>query len=327
MLNSPNPLLQIENLKKYYITEKSVFGKAEKVLKGVDGISFSMNASKTFGLVGESGCGKSTLGKTILKLYEPTDGKIIFKGEDITHYKKEKLRNLRRDMQMIFQDPYASLNPRMTIFDAVKASLVVFKLGTEAEKREMVAEIMSFVGISPQSFYKYPHEMSGGQRQRVVIARAMILHPSLIVCDEPVSALDVSVRSQVLNLMKEMQEKNKVVYLFISHDLSVVRYLCDVVAVMYLGNVVELAPTEELFTNSRHPYTQVLLSSVLLPDVHQKSEQIILKGDVPSPLNPPSGCKFHTRCPYAKKECAEIIPVPEDIGNGHQVACIRKNDI
>lgn len=327
MLNSPNPLLQIENLKKYYITEKSVFGKAKKVLKGVDGISFSMNASKTFGLVGESGCGKSTLGKTILKLHEPTAGKIIFKGEDITYYKKEKLRNLRRDMQMIFQDPYASLNPRMTIFHAVKASLDVFSLGTEAEKKEMVAEIMNFVGISPQSFYKYPHEMSGGQRQRVVIARAMILNPSLIVCDEPVSALDVSVRSQVLNLMKEVQEKNKVVYLFISHDLSVVRYLCDVVAVMYLGNVVELAPTEELFTNARHPYTQVLLSSVLLPDAHQKSEQIILKGDVPSPLNPPSGCKFHTRCPYAAKECAEIVPLSEDIGNGHQVACIRKNDL
>lgn len=327
MSNSPNPLLQIENLKKYYITEKSVFGKAKKVLKGVDGISFSMNASKTFGLVGESGCGKSTLGKTILKLHEPTAGKIIFKGEDITYYKREKLRNLRRDMQMIFQDPYASLNPRMTIFHAVKASLDVFSLGKEAEKKELVAEIMNFVGISPQSFYKYPHEMSGGQRQRVVIARAMILNPSLIVCDEPVSALDVSVRSQVLNLMKEVQEKNKVVYLFISHDLSVVRYLCDVVAVMYLGNVVELAPTEELFTNARHPYTQVLLSSVLLPDAHQKSEQIILKGDVPSPLNPPSGCKFHTRCPYAAKECAEIVPLSEDIGNGHQVACIRKNDL
>ena len=316
-------LLDVVDLKKYYPVNKTLIKEKRKYLKAVDGINLRIYKGETVGLVGESGCGKSTLGRTILKLHQLTDGAIWYKGNQIESYGFEDMRELRKDMQMIFQDPFASLNPRMTIFDAVKAPLDVFKIGTNEERTDKVKKLLNYVGLGENHIYKYPHEMSGGQRQRVVIARAVISNPEFIVCDEPVSALDVSVRSQVLNLMKDMQENMKLSYLFISHDLSVVRYLCDRIAVMYLGRIVEIASKKELFENPIHPYTKALISAIPIPDVKVKTKRIILKGDVPSPIDPPTGCRFHTRCPYATKECAEVMPELKDINSQHQVACIH----
>lgn len=316
-------LLDVVDLKKYYPVNKTIIKEKRKYLKAVDGINLRIYKGETVGLVGESGCGKSTLGRTILKLHQLTDGAIWYKGNQIESYGFEDMRELRKDMQMIFQDPFASLNPRMTIFDAVKAPLDVFKIGTNEERTDRVKKLLNYVGLGENHIYKYPHEMSGGQRQRVVIARAVISNPEFIVCDEPVSALDVSVRSQVLNLMKDMQENMQLSYLFISHDLSVVRYLCDRIAVMYLGRIVEIASKKELFENPIHPYTKAFISAIPIPDVKIKTKRIILKGDVPSPIDPPTGCRFHTRCPYATKECAEVMPELKDINSQHQVACIH----
>lgn len=320
------PLVEVKDLKKYFYGRKSALTKKQTVLKAVDRVSFSVPKGTTVGLVGESGCGKSTLGRTILKLHSVTDGRIFFKGEDITDYNIKQMRAVRTSMQMIFQDPYNSLNPRKINFDSVKSALTHVSM-SEAEKNETVAEMLAYVGISPENYYKFPHELSGGQRQRVVIARAMVSSPEFIVCDEPVSALDVSVRSQVLNLMKEIQEKKGLSYLFISHDMSVIKFLCDQIAVMYLGHIVEYAPAAELFANPLHPYTKALLSSIPIPDVDHVPNRIILQGDIPSPANPPMGCPFQSRCPYAMEECTEQNPELKVVEGNHKTACCRIGEI
>ena len=292
------------------------------VLKAVDDVSFSIAEGEVLGLVGESGCGKSTLGRAVIKIHSISDGDVYFKGQAIKDYGFRKMRELRKDMQMIFQDPYASLNPRMTVAEIVKGPLDVFEIGDRNKRLERVVEMLETVGLSSEYLSKFPHEMSGGQRQRVVIARAMISNPSFVVCDEPVSALDVSVRAQVLNLMKDMQEQFNTAYLFISHDLSTVRYICDRIAVMYLGHIVEIAGSNELFDYPSHPYTMALLSSIPIPDVDQRRKRIILEGDVPSPIDPPKGCPFQSRCTRCTKRCLEERPELMDInGNGHLVAC------
>lgn len=314
-------LIDIKGLKKHFITKKNINPEKRKVLKAVDGIDLKIYENEILGIVGESGCGKSTLGRTILQLYQATEGSITFEGEEITNLKKKELHELRKDMQMVFQDPYASLNPRMTIMESVRAPLDVYKIGTNEEREKKVAELLEYVGLNESQIYKMPQDMSGGQRQRVVIARAVIMQPKFVVCDEPVSALDVSVRSQVLNLMRNIQQEQKMTYLFISHDLSVVRYLCDRIAVMYLGRIVEIAEKKELFDHPLHPYTQTLLSAIPIPDVDVKTERIILQGELPSPLNPPKGCHFHTRCPYATEGCSEGEEILREVRPGHFVAC------
>ena len=313
-MNEKKILLDAKNVKKYYPVENSLNPKKRKMLKAVDGVDLQIHEGEIFGLVGESGCGKSTLGRTLIRLHSVTDGSVIFDGKPIEKSSMKELRPIRRNMQIIFQDPYASLSPRMTIYDSVKAPLDVLESHlSEKEKEERIVKILETVGVTKQHMNKYPHELSGGQRQRVVIARAMITNPKFVVCDEPVSALDVSVRAQVLNLMKKMQKDTGVAYLFISHDLSVVKYICETVAVMYLGQIVEIA--------SKHPYTQALMSAIPIPDIHVKKDRIILQGDIPSPVNPPMGCHFHTRCPYASEHCMESAPMLQDLGNGHKVAC------
>jgi len=295
------------------------------VVKAVDDINLTIRKGETLGLVGESGCGKSTLGRTILKLIPMTSGQILYNGEDIAAYDNKKMWEMRKKMQIIFQDPYSSLNPRMTVFDLVSAPLDVYGIGTAEERKEMVINILNDVGLDKQYLNRFPHEFSGGQRQRIGIARALILNPEFVVCDEAVSALDVSVRAQVLNLMKKMQEKRNLTYLFISHDLSVVRHVSDRVAVMYLGSVVEIAGKHELYGEPKHPYTQALLSAIPIPDANRKRQRIILEGDVPSAYNPPSGCKFHTRCPYATEQCRTEVPQLKSIGGDHMVACHQVN--
>lgn len=317
----PGNLLEISNLTKCFITSKSLFGHNNKVVKAVDGINLNIRKGEIIGIVGESGCGKSTLGRSILRLIEPTNGDVVYNGESILKYNKDEMREMRKKMQIIFQNPYASLNPRMTVLDLVKAPLDVFCIGTKKERVEKVIDTLEYVGLGKQHLRRYPHEFSGGQRQRIVIARALILNPEFIVCDEPVSALDVSVRSQVLNLMMDIQKKFNLTYMFISHDLSVVRYICNRVAVMYLGAIVEVADKEELYENPLHPYTKALLSSIPIPDTEIKSERIILSGDVPSPYDKPSGCRFHTRCAHAKEICKTQEPMFDSYGEGHSVAC------
>lgn len=325
---SEKPLVEVRDLTKHFSLKSRDAQGRPHTLKAVDGVNFAVGAGKTLGLVGESGCGKSTLGRTVLKLHEPSSGSILFKGQSIEDFGFSDMRPLRQKMQMIFQDPYASLNPRMTIAQSVQAPLDVFRAGTTRDRRDRVKAALSFVGLEDAYLDKYPHEMSGGQRQRVVIARAMILQPEFIVCDEPVSALDVSIRSQVLNLMKKAQAQSPLAYLFISHDLSVVNYLCDSVAVMYLGKIVEIGSRDEIFHESRHPYTKALLSAVLVPDVNFKKERIVLKGETPSPLAPPTGCKFRTRCPFADEGCALAEPALRAAGSaGHQAACHKLEKI
>ena len=314
-------LYRISDLKKHFVVKKSINKEKSKVLKAVDGITLNIYKGEILGLVGESGCGKSTLGRTLLKLYEPTSGELVFNQMDISNTKGGNLKNIRKEMQMIFQDPYASLNPRMTILDSVKAPLDVYKIGTEQERVQMAKDLLEYVGLGASHIYKMPQDLSGGQRQRVVIARAIILKPSFVVCDEPVSALDVSLMAQVEKLLKQIQKERNMSYLFISHDLSVVRYLCERIAVMYLGRIVEIAPKEELFNNPMHPYTKTLLSAIPIPDVDVKMDRIILEGDLPSPLNPPKGCSFHTRCPYAKEECSEQSEYLMEVAPEHYVAC------
>jgi len=326
-MNKDKILLEAKGIKKYYPVSNSMNPKKRKVLKAVDGVDLTIHEGEIVGLVGESGCGKSTFGRTLLRLHSVTDGTINFDGTNIEKMSMKEIRPIRRNMQMIFQDPYASLSPRMTIYDSVKAPLDVLEKNlTEAEKEAKIVKILSTVGVTEQHMNKYPHELSGGQRQRVVIARAMITNPKFVVCDEPVSALDVSVRAQVLNLMKKLQKDTGVAYLFISHDLSVVKYICETVAVMYLGRIVEIASKQELFDRPLHPYTQALMSAIPIPDIHVKQERIILQGDIPSPVNPPRGCPFHTRCPYSTENCMETVPVLRDMGNGHKVACHRLSD-
>ncbi len=315
-------ILKIEGLKKWFPITGGVFSRIIGWVKAVDGVSFAVKKGETLGVVGESGCGKTTTGRTILRLIEPTEGKAIFEGMDIFSLNKTELRRIRRDIQIIFQDPYASLNPRMTVGDIVGEALDIHKLvKTKKEREEKISELLDVVGLLPQHMRRYPHEFSGGQRQRIGIARALAVQPKFIVADEPVSALDVSIQAQVINLLEDLQEKFKLTYLFIAHDLSVVRHISTRVAVMYLGKLVELAETEELFEHPAHPYTEALLSAVPIPDPEVKKQRIILEGDVPSPVNPPSGCRFHTRCRYAKPICKEKEPELKDLGDGHYVAC------
>lgn len=318
------PLLEIRDAKKYFPVKKVRNGE-DIVVKAVDQIDLTVNQGEILGLVGESGCGKSTLGKTIIKLHEITGGNIFFRGEDITHYSEKQMRPLREKIQMIFQDPYASLNPKKKVVQSVMAPLNVSKKYTQEEKLQKVKNMLKEVGLDEKYLDKYPHEMSGGQRQRVVIARALINDPEIVICDEPVSALDVSVRSQVLNLLKDLQKKRNLTYIFISHDLSVVEYLCDRVAVMYLGRIMELADKKPLFEAPLHPYTKALLSAIPVPDIHAKKEEIILEGEVPSPLNPPKGCLFSTRCAYATERCHKEAPALKELvdpnGNKRSVAC------
>ena len=314
-------LLEVQKVKKEFVTSKSLTGKPSKIVHAVDSVDLTIYEGETIGVVGESGCGKSTLGRCILQLIRPTAGNVLYRGEDITKLNKEQMRQMRRKMQLIFQDPYASLNPRMTVLELIMAPLEAFGIGTMEERVQRVKEIMELVGMPENMMNRYPHEFSGGQRQRIVIARALVLNPEFVVCDEPVSALDVSVRAQVLNLIQELKKKKHLTYMFISHDLSVVKYISDRIAVMYLGRIVEIAEKNELYNNPQHPYTKALLSAIPIPDVDNKMKREILTGDVPSPLNPPSGCYFHTRCKYATERCKTECPALHDVGNGHMVAC------
>ncbi len=318
------PLVRVEGLRMYFpITKGVVFSQHVGDVKAVDGLDFTIQRGETLGLVGESGCGKSTTGRAILQLYRPTAGNVFFKGRDLTQLGGGELRGMRRHMQMIFQDPYASLNPRMLVGDIVGEPLEVHGIAKGKEKRERVQELLQVVGLNPYFVNRYPHEFSGGQRQRIGIARALSANPDFIVCDEPISALDVSIQAQVINLMEDLQAQFGLTYLFIAHDLSVVRHISDRVAVMYLGKVVELADRIELYENPLHPYTQALLSAIPIPDpeIEATRERVILKGDVPSPVNPPPGCNFNTRCPVAVDICKEVDPEFREITSGHWTAC------
>ena len=311
-------LLNVSSLVKHFPVERS-----DDVLRAVDGVSFHIRSGETLGLVGESGCGKSTVGRCILRLYEPTGGRVVFENTDITHASSSEMRALRRDMQIIFQDPYSSLNPRLNILSIVSEPMTIHGIGRKSERRDRVASLLLKVGLDPSYMNRYPHEFSGGQRQRIGIARALALDPKLIVCDEPVSALDVSVQAQVVNLLQDLQSELGLTYLFISHGLAVVEHISDRVAVMYLGKIVEIADAVELYANPLHPYTKALLSAIPIPDPKQKRDRIVLTGDVPTPINPPSGCRFRTRCPWAIEECAQRVPELREINPGHTAACIR----
>ncbi|MGM9923224.1 MAG: ABC transporter ATP-binding protein [Bacillus sp. (in: firmicutes)] len=308
------PLVQVKNLSKYFSVGK-------QQLKAVDGLDFDIYTGETVGLVGESGCGKSTAGRTIIRLYEPTDGEVLFEGKNIYSNSAREMAGLRKDIQLIFQDPYASLNPRMTIEEVISEPLTIHGISKGTEKRKRVEELLELVGLSTDHINRFPHEFSGGQRQRVGIARALALNPKFIVCDEPISALDVSIQAQVVNLLKELQQEMGLTYLFVAHDLSMVKYISDRILVMYLGKMMELADSETLCNEPLHPYTQALLSAVPIPDPTIKRERIILKGDVPSPINPPSGCVFRTRCPKAMDICASAVPEWIEHKPGHHVAC------
>jgi oligopeptide transport system ATP-binding protein len=318
-----NVLLHVDDLMMHFPIYRGVIQRQVGAVRAVDGVSFDIKRGETLGLVGESGCGKSTTGRTILQLYRPTAGAVTFEGVDLVHLKGEELRKMRRKMQMIFQDPYASLNPRMTVADIVGEPLVVHNVATGKEIEERVKYLLNVVNLNPSFAGRYPHEFSGGQRQRIGVARALALQPSFIICDEPISALDVSIQAQVVNLLEELQDQFNLTYLFIAHDLSMVKHISDRVAVMYLGIFAELASRDDLYSNPLHPYTRALLSAVPIPDpiADAKRERVILKGDVPSPANPPSGCRFRTRCPIAEGVCAESRPDFREIKPGHFVAC------
>lgn len=315
------PLLEVKNLKQYYPIKGGLLGKTVNYVKAVDGISFEVYPGETLGVVGESGCGKSTTGRSILRLEEPTEGSVSYRGEDILSYFKGQMQKIRKEMQIIFQDPFASLNPRRTVGQTLAEALQVANVVPSENRRVRSLQLMEQVGLRPDQIDRYPHEFSGGQRQRICIARALAVEPKFVVCDEAVSALDVSIQAQVLNLLKDLQKEYELTYLFISHDLGVVHHITDRVMVMYLGKVVELAETETLFANPRHPYTQALLSAIPSLDRKNKKERIILQGDVPSPINPPEGCRFHTRCPYAIEICRTEEPILRELPSNHFAAC------
>lgn len=319
------PLLQVENIVKHFPIHGGLFSRQVASVKAVSDISFTLNKGETLGLVGESGCGKSTLGRCLIRLIEPTSGKVIFNGEDITNADENRMRDLRRKMQIIFQDPYASLNPRMTIGAILEEPLVIHNLyPNPIERKERVAELIKLVGLRPEHLSRYPHEFSGGQRQRVGIARALAVNPEIIICDEPVSALDVSIQAQVINLLMELQQKLGLTYIFIAHDLKVVEHVSTKVAVMYLGQIVEMAEADELYKNPKHPYTKALLSAIPIPDPKPRAERIILTGDVPSPIAPPPGCYFNPRCPIASEECKQVKPELKEKSKAHFTRCIKE---
>jgi oligopeptide transport system ATP-binding protein len=315
------PLLTVTDLKKYFRVRGGVLWGEAGLVRAVDGVSFTLSKGETLGLVGESGCGKSTTGRCILRLLEPTAGRVVFDGLSVFDAGREEMRRLRRQMQIIFQDPYSSLNPRMSVEQIVGEGMVIHRLARGAERRDRIADLLRKVGLSPDHMKRYPHEFSGGQRQRIGIARALAVSPSLIIADEPISALDVSIQAQVLNLLQDLQEEFGLTYLFIAHDLRVVEHISDRVAVMYLGQIVELADSRELYRNPLHPYTQALMSAIPIPDPTVKRERVILKGDPPSPLRPPSGCRFHTRCPKRFEPCDRQEPVFREVQRGHWVSC------
>lgn len=318
-------ILEVKGLKKYFPIKTGIFQRVTGYVKAVDGVEFSVKRGETLGLVGESGCGKSTTGRTIIRLYEPTEGSIHFDGIDISHLKESKLQEtVRRDIQMVFQDPYASLNPRKTLGSILTEPYKVHNLYTPKERKERIEQLLETVGLDGSFTNRYPHEFSGGQRQRIGIARALTLQPKMIIADEPVSALDVSIQAQIINLFQDLQDEFDLTYIFISHDLSVVRHIADTVGVMYLGKMMELASKDVLFENPLHPYTQALLSAVPVPKKERgmrKREKIVLKGEIPSPSNPPTGCVFHTRCPQVMEECKNIVPEFKEVSEGHRVAC------
>jgi oligopeptide/dipeptide ABC transporter ATP-binding protein len=322
-------LLEVRDLKKHFPVRGGVFSRKVGVVRAVDGVSFDLRKGETLGLVGESGCGKSTLGRTILRLEEPTAGEVRYEGRDILSADRHELFTLRRNLQMIFQDPYSSLNPRMTIGEIVREPLDIHREGTDSDRTRKVASLLSAVGLKPDMVTRYPHEFSGGQRQRIGIARTLALNPKIIIADEPVSALDVSVRAQVINLMVQLQRELGLTYVFISHDLSVVEYLTDRIAIMYLGRIIEMGARETIFARPAHPYTRALIAAVPIPDPRARKEPELIKGEIPSPLNPPSGCSFHPRCPFAIAACKEVEPPLEAVDGHatHVAACIRKHEI
>ena len=319
------PLLEVRNLRKYFPIAGGVFNRHVGDVKAVEDVSFNVGRGEVVGLVGESGSGKTTTGRTILRLLEATSGEVRFEGQDILRASTTEMRALRREMQIIFQDPYASLNPRMTVFDIIGQALAIHGLAKGNGRRERIAELLRNVGLPVDSMWRYPHEFSGGQRQRIGIARSLAVRPKFIVADEPVSALDVSIQAQVVNILQDLKEEFGLTLLFIAHDLAVVEHISDRIVVMYLGRVMEIAPSRELYRNPVHPYTEALLSAVPIPDPTARRERIILQGDIPSPINPPSGCVFRTRCPIASKECAEIVPVLEEVSPGHFKACLKRS--
>lgn len=318
------PLLEIKNLTKHFVTQRSFFGAPLATVRAVEGVSLTVEKGKTLGLVGETGCGKSTVGRTVVGLYNPTAGEVFINGENVHKtLAGPNAMSVRRKMQMIFQDPYSSLNPRMTVGDIIREPMEIHNIGTDTEQKERVWELLKQVGLNPEHASRFPHEFSGGQRQRVGIARALSVSPEFILCDEPISALDVSIQAQVVNLLEELQSKLGLTYIFIAHDLSMVKHISQRVAVMYLGSVAEVAPSEHLYDNPLHPYTQALLSAIPIadPKIEAQRKRILLEGDIPSPLNPPSGCRFRTRCRRAFDRCAEEVPVLKEVEPGHQVAC------
>ena len=318
---SKTPLLEVKDLKKWFPAKKSPFSREKIYIKAVDGVSFTLNEGETLGVVGESGCGKSTMGRSVLRLLEPTGGQVLFNGVDYTALKDKELRDSRKELQIIFQDPYASLDPRMTIGDIIAEPLDIQLKLPAKERMQRVLETMERAGLNTRFVNRYPHEFSGGQRQRIGIARAIVLNPKIMVCDEPVSALDVSIQAQVINLLMDLQKEMGMAYIFISHDLSVIKHISDRVAVMYLGHLVEIADKKDIYAHPMHPYTVALLSAIPVADRKQKKEKIVLEGDLPSPANPPSGCVFHTRCYKAQDICKTEVPELKDCGNGHCCAC------
>ena len=324
--SEPKPILEVNHLRKAFPIKKSLTGKVQQELIAVDDVSFVLHPGETLGIVGESGCGKTTMGRTILKLHPSSGGQIIFDGKDITNYKNSQMRSLRTEMQIIFQDPYSSLPPRATVGDILSEPVKVHKIVPPSEVKNYVLNLMEQCGLRDYYYERYPHEFSGGQRQRICIARALAVNPKLVVCDEPVSALDVSIQAQIINLLKKLQKERGLTYLFISHDLSVVKFISDKIGVMYLGSMVEFGNKKDIFSNPLHPYTKALFSAIPNPDPNKKMERIALTGDIPSPANPPKGCRFHTRCPHATEKCKTDVPVYREYEPGHFAACHLLSD-